>query len=294
MAPQTSMGATAVNNIEANSSGPYTPAKEKDGRIIREEIVEQVYRISGTGHAPNLDPNDMSLQSTVDKCIRDTERMPRVQMVEANVLVKECEPLPHGISASFINKCLFEGSAPHTTLHSWHETEDGPETITTEVDEHGNKITRTVKTQTTKHTIQKQTYQTYAVEDKDKPDQTIIQTKESTVPLGNKSVTRSPVVHTKTRTVAYEKGSEPHENIDPIGELVSTKTITTGNRTVEILTYKTEKEGVIETRVEHRVTIHSGENIDHDAELAKALLEATEMSPDLIINRVEVEKQTQR
>lgn len=104
---------------------------------------------------------------------------------------------------------------------------------------------RTVKTQTTKHTIQKQTYQTYAVEDKDKPDQTIIQTKESTVPLGNKSVTRSPVVHTKTRTVAYEKGSEPHENIDPIGELVSTKTITTGNRTVEILTVSFSAKDII-------------------------------------------------
>lgn len=57
--------------------------------------------------------------------------------------------------------------------------------------------------------------------------------------------------------------------------------------------YKTEKDGVIETRVEHRVTIHSGSDIDHDAELAKALLEATELSPDLIINRVEVQKTQQ-
>ena len=133
MAPQTSIG---VNNVEANSSGPYTPAKERDGRVIREETVEQVYRISGTGLAPKFDPNDMvrsihpsppivffcfppdtltlfnkiltfvspfkSLQSTVDKCIRDTERIPRVQMVEANVLVKETEPLPQAIMASFI------------------------------------------------------------------------------------------------------------------------------------------------------------------------------------------------
>lgn len=58
MAPQNFTGAS-VNNIEANSSGPYTPAKEKDGRVIREETYEQVYRISGTGRAPNFDPNDM-------------------------------------------------------------------------------------------------------------------------------------------------------------------------------------------------------------------------------------------
>ena len=56
MAPQNSVGTT---NIDPNSSGPYTPAKEKDGRVIREETIEQVYRISGTGHAPKFDPNDM-------------------------------------------------------------------------------------------------------------------------------------------------------------------------------------------------------------------------------------------
>lgn len=56
MAPQNSYGAT---HIDPNSSGPYTPAKDKDGRVIREETIEQVYRISGTGIAPKIDPNDM-------------------------------------------------------------------------------------------------------------------------------------------------------------------------------------------------------------------------------------------
>uniref|UniRef100_A0A7E4VYJ6 4_1_CTD domain-containing protein n=1 Tax=Panagrellus redivivus TaxID=6233 RepID=A0A7E4VYJ6_PANRE len=282
MAPQTA----AVNHVDANSSGPYTPAKDKDGRVLREETVEQVYRISGSGKVPKFDPTDMSLQAAVDKCVRETDKVPRVQMVEANILVKENEPLP---------QALREGSAPHTTVHTWHETEAGPEKVTTEVDKYGNKVTRTVKTQHTKHTIQKQSYQTYAVDGNGTPvpeQQTVIETTEETSPLGSDAVARSPVVHTKTRTVAYEKGSQ-NEPAEPHGELVSSKTITTGNRTVEILTYKTEKDGVIETRVEHRVTIHSGSDIDHDAELAKALLEATEMSPDLLINRVEVEKSTQ-
>lgn len=46
---------------------------------------------------------------------------------------------------------------------------------------------------------------------------------------------------------------------------MSCKTLTSGNRTVETYTYKTERDGIIETHVEHRVTIHSDEPIDHDA-----------------------------
>jgi hypothetical protein len=46
-------------------------------------------------------------------------------------------------------------------VHTWQESSAGPETVTTEVDEHGNVITRTVRTQQVKHTIQKQSYQTY-------------------------------------------------------------------------------------------------------------------------------------
>lgn len=50
-----------------------------------------------------------------------------------------------------------------------------------------------------------------------------------------------------------------------LGEFVSSKTVTSGNRTVETITYKTEKDGIIETHVEHRVTIHSDAAIDYDA-----------------------------
>lgn len=35
---------------------------------------------------------------------------------------------------------------------------------------------------------------------------------------------------------------------------------------------------MIETRVEHRVTIHGGDDIDHDAELSRAILEATKVA----------------
>jgi len=77
----------------------------------------------------------------------------------------------------------------------------------------------------------------------------------------------------------------------PHGELVSTKAVTTGNRTVETLTYKTEKDGVVETHVEHRITIHGGEEINHDAELNRAILEATQMNPEMTVEKVDYKQE---
>ncbi|KAK6030098.1 4.1 protein [Ostertagia ostertagi] len=75
-------------------------------------------------------------------------------------------------------------------------------------------------------------------------------------------------------------------NVDmALGEFVSCKTLTSGNRTVETYTYKTERDGIIETHVEHRVTIHSDEPIDHDAELSQAIMEATQMNPDMTVRK---------
>ncbi|KAF6197634.1 hypothetical protein GE061_008600, partial [Apolygus lucorum] len=66
------------------------------------------------------------------------------------------------------------------------------------------------------------------------------------------------------------------------GEVVSSQTITSKTRTVETVTYKTEKDGVVETRVEQKITIQSdGDPIDHDKALAEAIQEATAMNPDM-------------
>uniref|UniRef100_A0A183CL22 4_1_CTD domain-containing protein n=1 Tax=Globodera pallida TaxID=36090 RepID=A0A183CL22_GLOPA len=83
-------------------------------------------------------------------------------------------------------------------------------------------------------------------------------------------------------------GGQPSE--DDVGELVSTKLVTTGNRTIETLTYKKEADGMVETRVEHRITIHANEEIDHDAELDRAISEATKMNPNMKVEKVEVER----
>lgn len=68
--------------------------------------------------------------------------------------------------------------------------------------------------------------------------------------------------------------------------------MTQGNRTIETITYKTEKDGVVETHVEHRVTIHSDGDIDHDAELSQAIAEATQMNPDMVVEKIEVRQET--
>ncbi|KAK0425252.1 hypothetical protein QR680_009103 [Steinernema hermaphroditum] len=237
--------ATTNHEDKTTPSGPYVTATAADGVVVREEKLEEVYRIVGTGNTPSMDPSDM------------------------------------------------EGSLPHTTIQSWHETAVGPESVTTDVDEHGNIVKRTVKTQQVKHTVQRQTYQTFTVNEDEAGMGKIETSRQVITPVdGAVSPSKTPVVETHTRTVAYEN-PRADAPLDVPGEFVSSKTVTQGNRTVETITYKTEKDGVIETHVEHRVTIHSGSDIDHDAELSQAILEATNMNPDMTVERIEVKQESQ-
>ncbi|CAH1727926.1 unnamed protein product [Chironomus riparius] len=77
-------------------------------------------------------------------------------------------------------------------------------------------------------------------------------------------------------------------------EIVSTQTVSSKTRTVETITYKTERDGVVETRVEQKITIQSdGDPIDHDKALAEAIQEATAMNPDMTVEKIEIQQQTQ-
>lgn len=79
----------------------------------------------------------------------------------------------------------------------------------------------------------------------------------------------------------------------PDGEVVSSQTISSKTRTVETITYKTERNGVIETRVEQKITIQSdGDPIDHDRALAEAIQEATAMNPDMTVEKIEIQQQS--
>ncbi len=53
-------------------------------------------------------------------------------------------------------------------------------------------------------------------------------------PVGLGITAENPLLETHTRTVAYE--SQPNEPVDVPGEFVSSRTVTSGNRTVETIT----------------------------------------------------------
>ncbi|XP_014294296.1 protein 4.1 homolog isoform X3 [Halyomorpha halys] len=120
---------------------------------------------------------------------------------------------------------------------------------------------------------------------------------------------QGPIV--ETETVLYSANPElgvPGEHHTPLvptvtqrlddvtfqipGAVVKSQTITSKTRTVETLTYKTEKDGVVETRVEQKITIQSdGDPIDHDKALAEAIQEATAMNPDMRVEKIEIQQE---
>ncbi|XP_062533904.1 protein 4.1 homolog isoform X1 [Armigeres subalbatus] len=87
---------------------------------------------------------------------------------------------------------------------------------------------------------------------------------------------------------------DSQEGVTAEGEIVSSQTVSSKTRTVETITYKTERDGVVETRVEQKITIQSdGDPIDHDKALAEAIQEATAMNPDMTVEKIEIQQQTQ-
>ncbi|KRT85705.1 hypothetical protein AMK59_2388 [Oryctes borbonicus] len=117
---------------------------------------------------------------------------------------------------------------------------------------------------------------------------------ESVMYSGDPTITRTsttsvPVVATEARKVHL---SSDDGNYSATGEIVSSQTISSKTRTVETITYKTERDGVVETRVEQKITIQSdGDPIDHDRALAEAIQEATAMNPDMTVEKIEIQQQ---
>ncbi|XP_011498610.1 PREDICTED: uncharacterized protein LOC105362813 isoform X3 [Ceratosolen solmsi marchali] len=104
------------------------------------------------------------------------------------------------------------------------------------------------------------------------------------------ATTTVPLVGTESRKVAIESEDG---NYSASGEIVSSQTISSKTRTVETITYKTERDGVVETRVEQKITIQSdGDPVDHDKALAEAIQQATAMNPDMTVEKIEIQQQT--
>ncbi|CAH1125764.1 unnamed protein product [Ceutorhynchus assimilis] len=103
------------------------------------------------------------------------------------------------------------------------------------------------------------------------------------------STTSVPIVATEARKVQLTSDDGSYTKT---GEIVSSQTISSKTRTVETITYKTERDGVVETRVEQKITIQSdGDPIDHDRALAEAIQEATAMNPDMTVEKIEIQQQ---
>ncbi|XP_076440887.1 uncharacterized protein LOC143280176 isoform X3 [Babylonia areolata] len=108
------------------------------------------------------------------------------------------------------------------------------------------------------------------------------------VPVPTKNV---PLVKTETRTVTYEREGFPFDSEED-GVLVSARSHSTRMQTIETTTYKTEKDGVQETRVEHKVVLSStDDDFDYDAALAEAIRSVTEFNPDMSVERIECVQQ---
>ncbi|XP_055383447.1 protein 4.1 homolog isoform X4 [Condylostylus longicornis] len=103
--------------------------------------------------------------------------------------------------------------------------------------------------------------------------------------------TDTAVPHVEQRRVIL---GEETPKYSATGEIVSSQTVSSKTRTVETITYKTERDGIVETRVEQKITIQSdGDPIDHDKALAEAIQEATAMNPDMTVEKIEIQQQTQ-
>ncbi|XP_012286197.1 uncharacterized protein LOC105702860 isoform X3 [Orussus abietinus] len=112
-------------------------------------------------------------------------------------------------------------------------------------------------------------------------------------PASNVTTTTTvPLVATESRKVALESEDG---NYSATGEIVSSQTISSKTRTVETITYKTERDGIVETRMEQKITIQSdGDPIDHDKALADAIQEATAMNPDMKVEKIEIQQQAEQ
>ncbi|KAI6181829.1 hypothetical protein M3Y98_00871100 [Aphelenchoides besseyi] len=277
------------NELNGSPAGPYTEANDEEhGRVIRTERVEHVYRISGAGRIPSIDPSDPSLVSTFEKCAEDNGSVPKIKLISRQLKLEEKMPPP---------RIVQETSPPHTTLTKCEETTIKPEEVSTTVDQRGIVFTKTVNNEQIKHTVQKQTYQTFVVDDTQTEQPSAKNNLErliqSVIPITSIIPTDLHSERARTYVLVYGKDAErPPRNDEQFGEdsVMSTNLIEKENRTIETITYKTLRNGKVHTTLEHRITINGPEAI-HASELKIAISEATATNPNFEVVSVEIKEE---
>jgi len=73
----------------------------------------------------------------------------------------------------------------------------------------------------------------------------------------------------------------------------TTKTSSGPDGTTQVTQYKTERDGLVETRIERKMIVSGEDDIDHDALLAQAIASVTDMNPDLSVEKIEIQTKTE-
>lgn len=103
---------------------------------------------------------------------------------------------------------------------------------------------------------------------------------------------KDPVSSLRQRDVSYDEMANKDSRNQ--NDYISSQTISSKSKTVERSSFKIEKDGLVETRVEHRITIQNDgdSDEDHDRALADAIQEATMMDPKMTVQKIELMQQT--
>ncbi|XP_050743092.1 protein 4.1 homolog isoform X6 [Drosophila biarmipes] len=147
--------------------------------------------------------------------------------------------------------------------------------------------------------LEEKTVATTRTHDPNKQQQRVVTQEVKTTATVTSGDQKSPLYTTSTTTGPHVESTrvvlgEDSPGFSAHGEIISTQTVSSKTRTVETITYKTERDGIVETRVEQKITIQSdGDPIDHDKALAEAIQEATAMNPDMTVEKIEIQQQTQ-
>ncbi|XP_030382451.1 protein 4.1 homolog isoform X2 [Scaptodrosophila lebanonensis] len=226
-----------------------------------------------------------------------------VKTTTKQVLTKNNDGVTHNVEEEVRN--LGTGEVTYSTQE--HKA-DAPPT-----DSSGAYVTATAVTTRTATThedlgknakteqLEEKTVATTRTHDPTKQQQRVVTQEVKTTATVTSGDQKSPVYETSTTT-----STGPHVESTRVvlgedtpgysghGEIISTQTVSSKTRTVETITYKTERDGIVETRVEQKITIQSdGDPIDHDKALAEAIQEATAMNPDMTVEKIEIQQQTQ-
>lgn len=142
------------------------------------------------------------------------------------------------------------------------------------IQESSKNASQTITSKTTSHKTDH--------EDLSRPTEGIIHKKKTDTTIEQERTTRK---QTETRNMVF---TGKYEDIAP---LIYDEMVRYG-ASPSLDQLKPTKDGLVETKVEHKITIKSdGDPVDHDRALAEAIQEATMMDPKMTVQKIEITQQ---